>query len=244
MKAAVITPYYKEDISVLRRCHLSVLDQEVNCRHFMVADGFPNDSVSSWDCEHIILPSSHADNGNSPRAIGSISAMNQGYQLLLMLDADNWFCANHVSEALRIKQETPVTDIAALRRQMVLPDGTRLPDSPEDVANTHVDTSCFAFFESAFGILPLWAMMPKFLGPICDRIMLAGIRQRYLKVTWAGKKTCYYTSNYRGSYLAANRVLPEKTNDPDLRSIDRLLRTNKKQVFERTGLHIGLGHGD
>ena len=113
MKAAVITPYYKEDISVLRRCHLSVLDQEVNCRHFMVADGFPNDSVSSWDCEHIILPSSHADNGNSPRAIGSISAMNQGYQLLLMLDADNWFCANHVSEALRVPRnlrDLPASD--------------------------------------------------------------------------------------------------------------------------------------
>ena len=244
MKAAVITPYYKEDISVLRRCHLSVLDQEVSCRHFMIADGFPNDIVSSWDCEHVVLPSSHADTGNTPRAIGSISAMNQGYQLLLMLDADNWFCASHVSEALRIKQETPVTDIAALRRQMVLPDGTPLPDSPEDIANTHVDTSCFAFFESAFGILPLWAMMPTFLCAIGDRVMLAGIRQKNLHISWSDKKTCYYTSNYRGSYLAANRMPPEKTNDANLKSIDRLLRANKKQVYERTGLHISLGKAE
>jgi len=240
MKAAVITPYYKEDISILRRCHLSVRDQEMPCRHFMVADGFPNEIVSGWDCEHIVLSKSHADTGNTPRAIGSISAMNQGYQLLLMLDADNWYCPDHASEAIRIKRDYPQTDIAALRRYMVLPDGTPLPDSTEDIENTHVDTSCFAFFESAFGILPLWALMPTFLGAIGDRIMLAGIRQKDLRITWSEKKTCYYTSNYRGSYLAVGRKPPQQTNDADMKTMARMIEEQNQQITERTGIKIQL----
>lgn len=223
MKAAVITPYYKEDISILRRCHLSVLDQEVPCRHFMVADGFPNEIVDGWDCEHIILSKSHGDTGNTPRAIGCLSAASQGFEIIFLLDADNWYCPDHVSEGIRLKQDNPSADIGALRRNIVLPDGTPVPDSPEDENNSHVDTTCYVFFESSFSMLPLWGLIPTFLGPIGDRIIFAGARSRGMNIAWPSKKTCYYTGNYRSFYLSAKRNPPAITNDCNLRRITSLI---------------------
>src|SRR5437868_3981074 len=63
LKVAVVTPYYKEPIEVLRRCLDSVAAQRAACTHFLVADGHPNPEVAQWGVEHVVLPKSHADNG-------------------------------------------------------------------------------------------------------------------------------------------------------------------------------------
>ena len=39
MKPAVITPYYRETLETLRRCHDSVQAQTVKTTHILVADG-------------------------------------------------------------------------------------------------------------------------------------------------------------------------------------------------------------
>lgn len=239
MKAAVITPYYKEDIAILRRCHLSVLDQDVACRHFMVADGFPSEIVAGWDCEHITLSKPHGDTGNTPRAIGCLSAVSQGFEIIFLLDADNWYCSDHVSEGIRLRQDNPSAAIGALRRNIVLPDGTPVPDSAEDENKTHIDTTCYAFFESSFSILPLWGLMPTFLGAIGDRIIFASAKSRNMNIVWSSKKTCFYTSNYRSSYLLANRKPPLTTNDCDFNQINSLIAANQSLIQARIGISIG-----
>ena len=238
MKAAVITPYFKEDLETIRRCHLSVRAQEADCRHFLVADGFANETIRQWDCEHFSLSTPHHDNGNTPRAIGALSAINKGFKVIFFLDADNWLLSNHVREALRLKAENPGLDIAVLRRQIVLPDGTIVPDDREDDDKSHVDTSCYAFFESSFSILPFWGMMPVFLSPICDRIMFAAIKARGFSLAWSPRKTLYFTSKYRQHYINAGRVPPAKTNDYDIAAITVQLRQNPDLVKIRTGLDL------
>ncbi len=240
MKAAVITPYHKEDISVLRRCHLSVLDQDVTCRHFMVADGFPNAIVSGWDCEHIILSKAHNDGGNTPRAIGSISAINLGFEMILFLDSDNWYMPEHASEALSLKTQNPNIDIAVLGRNIVLPDGTLVQGDAEDSSKSHIDTSCYCFFESAFGLIPTWGMMQPFLGPICDRLIFAAIKQKNYKLAWSEKKTCYYVSNYRNHYILAGLAPPSQTNDVDMAKVIQLFKQNQAHFQERTGLTFNI----
>jgi len=242
MKAAVITPYYKEDISVLRRCHLSVLDQEVSCRHFMVADGFHNETVSNWDCEHIIFSKAHADNGNTPRTVGAISAINSGFDMILFLDVDNWFSPQHISEALLLKAQKPDIDIAILGRHIILPDGTVVEGDTEDSTRSHVDTSCYCFFESAFGLIPVWGMMQPFLGPIGDRIMFLAIKQRNYKLAWSNKKTCYFTSNYRCHYLLAGKRAPSITNDPVMAEIVSSFNQNRAHFQARTGLAFNINY--
>src|SRR6185437_7277399 len=65
----VITPYYKEDPSLLRRCMESVRNQTVPTEHFMVADGHPQDWIDAEPVRHLKLDRSHRDYGNTPRGI-------------------------------------------------------------------------------------------------------------------------------------------------------------------------------
>jgi glycosyltransferase involved in cell wall biosynthesis len=236
MQVAVITPYHKEGRETLQRCHDSVLTQSVECRHFLVSDGCANEDVAHWDCEHLILPVAHHDNGNTPRAIGALSAINRGFDVICFLDADNWLCPNHASEAIKLKSNEPSLDIAVLRRQIVLPDGTLVPDDSEDEEKEHIDTSCYAFFESSFSILPLWAMMPTFLSPICDRIIFSAIKAKGLKLAWSPQKSLYFTSNYRQHYINAGGVPPAKTNDADIAAICKELNQKRDLVKTRMGL--------
>lgn len=238
MKVAIITPYYKEEPSILWRCHKSTLDQIHPSRHFLVADGHPSKHVERWDCEHIILSSSHADNGNTPRGIGALSAMKQGYDLICFLDADNWLCSDHVSEAIAIKLQSPETDIAILGRNIVLPDGTLVLNDPEDEFKTHVDTSGFAFFRSAFNLLPIWILMPSCLGPLCDRVMFLAIRQRDMKMTWSPKNTWFFTSNYLNHYSFANRTPLGKTHDIAIKAIAEAYESEKDYFKHLTGIDL------
>ena len=217
-------------------------DQDTPSRHFLVADGFPNATVANWDCEHISLSNAHADNGNTPRCIGALSAINLGFEVVFFLDADNWYTSDHVSEALRLKAENPEIDIAVLGRHIVLPDGTPVQADPEDENKSHIDTSCYAFFESSFGLLPTWAMMPTFLGPICDRIIFFAVKSRKFKLAWSERKTCYFTSNFRAHYLHANKKPPTKTNDSDTALIAKNYAANKALFKARTGLDFSINY--
>jgi len=219
MKAAVITPYHKEDIAILRRCHLSVLDQEAPCRHFMVADGFPNEIVAGWDCEHIILPKPHSDYGNTPRGLGALSAINLGHDLIFFLDADNWYAPQHAQQVIKLKEEQPDIDIGATMRTLALPDGTLVEPDQEDTQKRHIDTSCMAFFESSFFLLAMWCTMTKPLAVIGDRIIFLAIHKHQLKVGWTENQTLYYSTNYRHHYLRARRTPPEQTYSLDTNSL-------------------------
>src|SRR5262245_25755535 len=124
-RIAVITPYYKEPTEVLYQCHASVLQQEVPCDHFMVADGFPNPEVANWKVRHVILPTAHADVGNMPRSVGSLLADSEGYDFIAHLDADNWYQPNHVSSLLKLHEETKAP-VCCSWRTYQRPDGSML----------------------------------------------------------------------------------------------------------------------
>jgi cellulose synthase/poly-beta-1,6-N-acetylglucosamine synthase-like glycosyltransferase len=47
-RIAVVTPYYQENLDILKKCQESVRQQTYLCTHFMVADGFPRDEIASW----------------------------------------------------------------------------------------------------------------------------------------------------------------------------------------------------
>lgn len=233
--AAVVTPYYQETLAVLERCHHSCRDQSVAVRHILVADGHPNTAVDSWDCDHMVLPRSHGDNGNTPRCLGAISAINQGYWPILFLDADNWFHSEHVAMALQMKRLHPHADVIAMGRQIVLPDGTDVPGIPEeDAKREHVDTSCYVFYPSSFRALSLWGMMPPYLGPACDRFLFSAIRHFGLKIAWSMPATVYFTAHYSWAYKAVGRQVPADVHDVDWPSIQS--RFNAGEVFQRTGI--------
>lgn len=46
MKAAIITPYYKEPVAQLRQCVNSVREQSYPCTHILLPDGRPSSGLS------------------------------------------------------------------------------------------------------------------------------------------------------------------------------------------------------
>lgn len=208
---AIITPYFNEDIATIRRCHESCLGQSVGARHFLVADGSPISEVGDWEAEHLVLSRPHRDYGNTPRGIGALSAINQGYNPILFLDADNWYAEDHVKRVVECRKAGDGAPIVASLRQLVLPDGTLVEPDSEDALKRHIDTSCMAFFEESFFLLPLWCTMTKPLSVVGDRIVYTAIKMHGLQVEWTDQRTVFYATNYRHHYLRAGLEPPDQT---------------------------------
>ena len=239
--AAVITPYYKESIQVLKRCHLSCLQQNGDwpLRHVMVADGHTREKIDGWDVDHIKLPKSHGDIGNTPRCIGAISAINQGYWPILFLDADNWFQPWHFNTIGKLRQSHPSADVLAMGRICALPDGTPIPGVPqEDLEHRHVDTSCYVFYPTAFRVLQLWGMMPPYLGPIGDRFIRESITELGLILAGTHQPSVVFTAHYSWAYEAVNRQIPNDVHDINWKQIQGAY--NPDEVYQRTGLRSSL----
>ena len=204
-RIAVITPYYKESLDFLTQCHQSVISQTLNATidHFMIADGFPSCDVSAWKVKHVSLPNGHADNGNTPRGIGSALADAEGYDFVAYLDADNWFHPDHLASLLALHDETKAP-VCCSMRTFHHRDGSLLNISePQDDSLLHVDTSCYMIHSSAFDILSIWCRMPKELSPICDRLFKLAFVNARQPIAYSKQKTVAFRSQYYLHYELA-----------------------------------------
>ncbi|HKU94888.1 MAG TPA: glycosyltransferase [Vineibacter sp.] len=223
MRVAVITPYYREPPDVLRLCHDSVARQTHPCRHYMVADGFPEPVVSTWPVEHLQLPRPHNDVGNAARCIGAMAAAGDGVDAVAFLDADNWYHDDHIESLVALHQCTGAL-VCTSGRNIHRVDGSVLIAGGETGdGETHADTSSLWIHRRAFEVLSLWTAMPPPLGAIGDRVIWAAIMARKIPRAHSGRATMAYQSRYAAHYLAAGEPPPEnaKGND-DLMSAFRL----------------------
>ena len=236
-KPAVITPYLKEDLGIIERCHESCLKQTRKVNHFIVADGNPNNAIDSWDTNHIILSNSHNDYGNTPRGIGAMSAMNLGFNVIFFLDADNWFEKDHVESILRMKTEMPFLDIAASYRNFVLPEGIFVEPDAVDHEKRHIDTSCMCFFETSFFLLPFWLTMTKEVSCLCDRVMFKRFKDNNLKIGFTEQRTLNYTTNYKIHYARAGIVPPKTAKELDTSNLNKF---SEEQFYFRNKFNFNL----
>ncbi|MFT3973086.1 MAG: glycosyltransferase [Amaricoccus sp.] len=207
MKVAVITPYYKESEAVLRECHDSVLAQTVACDHFMIADGFPNPAVDGWAVEHITLPMSHRDVGNTPRVIGALSAFSAGYDAVSFLDADNWYKPDHVANMLALQRRTGAV-VCTAGRSMHRPDGSFMFIDEKNDGRTHVDSNCYFLVRPAMSVMLAWATMPKELSPISDTVYLQSIRRARLSHAHDPHISVCYRSTWASDFERIGEVPP------------------------------------
>jgi glycosyltransferase involved in cell wall biosynthesis len=222
LRVAVITPYYQEAEDVLRTCYDSVRRQSYACTHFLVADGSPRLDVLTWPAEHIVLPRPHEDLGNTPRAIGSLAAMNQGFDAIAFLDADNWYCPDHVEAMVDLHRRTGAAVCTAGRTIHRLDGSLLYVDKHDCDGQKHVDTSCLFLTRPAFRLLPLWAMMPQQLSPIGDTVMWQTILQRRLAHAHSPRPTVAFRTQYQVHYRIAGETPPPHAKS-NAESIDRAL---------------------
>lgn len=173
----VITPYYKEEPALLRRCIASVRKQTIATEHLLVADGYPQDWLDSQGVRHLRLDRAHGDYGNTPRGVAALLVASEGYSPIMMLDADNWLEPNHVEICLAAAG--PDTDFVVAKSMLRRPDESIMP-IPSSPPTEHVDTSCFVFFPGSYATLATWALMPQQMSSLGDRIFWSGLRARGL----------------------------------------------------------------
>ena len=123
MRVAVVTPYYKEPEAWLARCLTSVREQTYPATHFVVADGHPQAWVDEAGVRHLKLDQSHADYGNTPRTLGAMLAVGEGYDAIAFLDGDNWYAPDHIERCVQVAREQEV-DFVTSRRHWARADGS------------------------------------------------------------------------------------------------------------------------
>lgn len=167
MRVAVVTPFYNTPIKWLEQCHASVRAQTHPCTHFLVSDGSGENPLPDFVGEFIRLPKPHADNGNTPRAVGSIAAASEGFDAIAYLDADNWYTPDHIDSLVTLQAQTRAAVCTSARSLYDL-DGGLLGICEEVDGVNFADTSCLFITRPAFGLTLQWALMPKEFSVVCD----------------------------------------------------------------------------
>lgn len=193
---AIVTPYYKEERSVLERCIASVKAQTVAADHIMVADGFPQDWIDSAGLRHVRLDRAHGDYGNVARGVGGVLAAAEDYDGIGFLDADNTLEPDHVR--LCVEAGAGGADIVAAKRRYVRLDGSEMDIGMEP---DHIDTSCFWYQPGSYSLLPYWITIPNELAGIGDRLSYWLVQRRGLTIAPVAPVTVNYTCTWRALYL-------------------------------------------
>jgi len=206
-RVAVITPYYKESISLLEQCHQSVLNQSEPCLHVLVADGHPRPRINRWDADHVRLPRSHGDIGSTPRLIGSYHAIGLGVDAVAFLDADNWFGPDHIANMLE-EMQAHQADFVSSNRCLCHLDGSVMGPCPLTDPEKFIDTNAMLFGRGAFPQLHHWVLMPRYGHLIGDRVMLHHLKVSGLKRCHLDKASVFYRCNKEGLYQQMGVAIP------------------------------------
>ena len=236
MKFAVVTPYSKEPLDVIRRCHDSVMQQTgFEVAHVLVADGFPDERIDGWNATHIKLPRCSADSGATPRGIGAacVGAWPE-IDGMLFLDADNWFDQDHVANLAEVQRATGAAIVTGARK-LIRPDGSCMGDDIESDGISFNDPNCYLLMRSAFPLSLGWLYQESTLHMFADRFFWNTVRQSRLPVARAPRATINYLTFILSHYTSRGESPPPGARNYVLTSIPGDLEQAKPRP-DRWGL--------
>ena len=199
MRVAVVTPRFREPRQWFQQCLDSVRDQTYPCTHIVVNDGADRGPSNSEHVQVIDLPVSLGFIGDPARAIGSVSAVAQGFDAIAWLDADNWYSSNHIGSLVKLHRDTGAAVLTSHRYLHRL-DGGPLGPCPETDGNSFADTSTMMITRAAFGVIPTWFLMEPKYHPIGDRMIWKRITDEGISHAHSGLMTLHYRSAWRFHY--------------------------------------------
>ena len=204
---AIVTPYFNEGRHLIEHCIRSVRAQTLTADHILVADGHPQAWIDSELVRHLKLDRNHANYGNTPRSLGALLAASEGYDGIGLLDADNWLEPDHVACCVDAAGRVENCDYVIARRNICRPDGSIFPI--EDEGNErHVDTNCFFLLPGSYHVLPVFALMPDEVAPLCDRMFYMALQAKDLIAIRLQQKTVNYRSLWQYAYEKAGEPAP------------------------------------
>ena len=210
-KILVVTPYYKEDRSMIEHCIASVANQTISVDHMLVADGFAQSWLDQCNVRHVKLDKAHADYGDVPRGIGALMGIAENYDAITFLDADNWYDPDHIETCISAWRNAPGSNFIAARRRFVRPDKTIMEGvTPDDVPlGQHIDTNCYFFLPPAFHLLHYWCQIPRQISSHGDALFKFILQYNLAApIVSTEKVTVNYMCMFEGVYIENNEVPP------------------------------------
>ncbi|AMB44899.1 glycosyl transferase [Methylobacterium sp. AMS5] len=216
-RIAVVTAYRADDSETLRRCIASVAGQTVAADHLLIAEGPPQEGLDARVAGHIRLGGGHETGTRAAWAAGGLLAAAKGYTAVCFLDAGCWYDPDHIERcltaALRVGFER--CGIVTASRRLRRPDLTALP-LPEEAADRFVDASGYLFLPAGFRLFGHWALTPRPLAEIEDRVFLLGARASGRAMGRTQSATVNRIATYAAAYRALGETPPAGARDqPD-----------------------------
>jgi hypothetical protein len=197
MRVAVVTPHHSARPEWLDQCIESVKAQTHPCDHFVVCDGVPPPARA--DVKFFQTPAASRDYGDTPRALGSISAFSLGYEAVAWLDDDNWFAPDHVETMIRALLNQRV-QVVTSTRYLVTREGQVMGVCRETDPERFIDSNCYLVHASARWVVNAWWMMSEDLHMFGDRVVTKFMRTHGASLWHTGRPTVYYRTNFANHY--------------------------------------------
>lgn len=203
-RIALITSYAGEDIDIIERCHKSITKQTVPCAHIIVSDGYEMNFTMMWNCQIIQTSHRHANYGDTPKWIGVMSALAQGFDYIGFVDADDWVSEDHVELLLKLMKWSKI-DIAVASRNLVTPKGKNIniPEGPDEWQNHCV----LMKRDAAVKLLSLGAKDQK-TSKVGDRVMYMVCDKNKITYGRSFNRTYNYTTFWKQHYIVAGLTPP------------------------------------
>lgn len=221
-RVAVVTPYRQTPDAWLRFCHESVRAQSYPCTHVLVADGEPQAAVREFHAYHIVLGVTYADFGDTPRAIGSKFAIEQGFDAIAYLDSDNWYNPNHVASLVTLHRRTGAA-VCTSKRTIHHLDGRLMALCLTSDGERFCDTNCLMLMRPAFIAASIWGRIADDEHPIDDRVVWSWILDSDLSRAHSDLATVGYRATHRGLYSMMGWPIPD-----DAKNTSALAEANAK----------------
>lgn len=207
---AVVTPFCRESEAHLRACVDSVARQSVACHHVLVSDGAPEpiDALArAWVREggdrrsYVRLPVPHADYGDTPRLLGTLSAFRRGFGAVLWLDGDNFYREDHVASLAGLQAATGA-EVCTSTRMLCDAAGAPLGPCPETSPAAFIDTSAYLVTPSpgVVAALSVFTTMPASSHAFGDRVFFAELERLGVTRRHSYLPTLFYRTTYAAHY--------------------------------------------
>jgi glycosyltransferase involved in cell wall biosynthesis len=207
-RVAVVTPYHSAPEEWLQQCIASVRAQTHPCDQILVCDG-----VEPPACGGVRIfrtPLAHRDHGDTPRALGSITAFRLGYDAVTWLDDDNWYAPDHVETMVRTLGESGAQVVTCTRLIATLEGKTMGPCTDTD-PRRFIDTNCYLIDKSVPWVVNKWWMMAPDLHLLGDRAFLAFLQRSGVTMAHTGKATVHYRTQFGFHYERYGFPVPAQT---------------------------------
>ena len=208
MKVAVVTPYYKEEERIIRRCVDSVAKQNYpHVMHVLVSDGFEQEWVSRECVHHIRMPNT-ADTGDTPRLVGSAYASALGADAIIFVDADCWINPEHVEKMVEAQRLTGAGIVTCPRHIWDKFTDEYMGVDTESDGRVFNDTNCYLVMRPVYRVIANWSFKPMSKGLIGDRFFWEACLRAGTPIARTPHTMTNYSSDFVCHYKMFDKPVP------------------------------------